>query len=104
MQKIDIMGELIKIGLDFIKKQAGIVVVLIFVCLALTWVILEQKRELFFQMNTINADLRKEINDVSERLQACDEARARLVVQVEVLKVRADGLSAQVDELKRKKR
>lgn len=103
MQKIDVMGEIVKIFLDFLKKQAGIVFVLIMICLAMGWMILEQKRELVFQMGSVNSELRARIEEVSQRLHACDEARARLVVQVEVLKVRADGLADQVRELERRR-
>lgn len=103
-QKIDIMTEFFKVFLDFLKKQAGIVFVLIMICLAMGWMIIEQKRELVFQMGSVNSELRARIDDVSKRLHACDEARARLVVQVEVLKVRADGLAEQVREIEKRRR
>lgn len=104
MMQIDIMGELIKVFLDFVRKQAGMVVVLIFICLAMGWLILDQKREILFQTNTVNKELRASIANVSERLHACEDARSRLVVQVEVLKVKAEWLETRVDELRRRGR
>lgn len=89
-EKIDIMNELIRIGLEFVRKKAGIVIVLLVVCGGLVWLALEQKRELVNELMTNRAEYRQELRAVSARLDACEESRARLVV--EVLKVQVEVL------------
>lgn len=90
--KIDVMGELIKFGLEFLRKSAGIVVVLAFLCGGLIWIALEQKREMMLEINTNRAEYRQKLQTVSARLDACEEARGRLVTEVEVLKVKVEVL------------
>lgn len=90
MEKLDFMNELLKIALDFLRKQAGIVLVLMAVCAGLVWFILEQKRELTTEMISQKSECRDEIRGMYTRLDACEEARARLVVELEVLKMRVE--------------
>ena len=93
-QKIDVMNELLDIAFGFLRKQAGIVLVLIAVCGGLIWIALEQKRELMNEMTTNRAEYRQALQSVSTRLDACEAARSKLVVEVEVLKVQVDILRA----------
>lgn len=93
IEKIDIMNELLKVALEFIRKQAGMVVILLVACVGLAWLALEQKKELVAQMKTASDESKAALAHVSARLDACEEARSRLVVEVEVLKVRVEVLS-----------
>lgn len=93
IEKIDVMNELLKVAIEFIRKQAGLVVVLLVACCGLAWLALEQKRELMEQMKTSEANCKASLDHVSARLDACEEARARVVVEVEVLKIRVEILS-----------
>jgi hypothetical protein len=90
----DVMNEIIQIALDFLRKSAGIVLVLIAVCSGLIYIALEQKRELMYELNTNRAEYRNSLQSVSARLDMCEEARSRLVVEVEVLKVKVAMLGA----------
>jgi hypothetical protein len=93
-KNIDVMNEIIQIALEFVRKQAGIVIVLIALCGGLIWLALEQKRELMYELNTNRAEYRNSLQSVSARLDMCEEARSRLVVEVEVLKVKVAMLAA----------
>lgn len=86
-QKIDVMNELLKIGFEFLRKQAGMVIVLLAVCAGLIWFMLEQKRELYAQMLSNKVEYKEAMAAMSGRLDHCETARANLVVEVEVLKV-----------------
>lgn len=90
MENLDFMNELTKILLEFLRKQAGMVLVLLTVCAGLVWFILEQKQELNMQLMSSKVEYRDEIRSVSMRLDACETARARLVVELEVLKTRVE--------------
>lgn len=93
-KNIDVMNEIIQIALEFVRKQAGIVIVLIALCGGLIWLALEQKRELMYELNTNRAEYRNSLRSVSARLDMCEDARSKLVVEVEVLKVKVAMLAA----------
>lgn len=86
-RNIDIMNELVSILLQFIRKQAGMVIILMTCCAGLIWLMLEQKRELTGHLAGQKAEYLQEIAIISGRLDNCLEANGRLIVEVEVLKV-----------------
>ena len=88
----DYMNELMKIALDFLKKQAGLVLVLLVACWGLIQIVLEQKKELIAQITAANPGNQEELRRVMDRLDACEAARERLIVEVEVLKVQIEVL------------
>lgn len=87
-QKIDVMNELISIGLDFLRKQAGVVIVLLAVNGGLLYLVREQKKELSAQIQQNKQEYQDDIKSVRARLDTCERARANLIVQFEVLKAR----------------
>lgn len=93
IEKIDVMNELLKVALEFIRKQAGMVVILLVACVGLAWLALEQKKELMEQIKTDSAESKATVAHLEARLDACEEARSKMVVEVEVLKIRVEVLS-----------
>lgn len=85
-QNIDIMNELYKLGIEFLRKQAFSVIILCAICIVLFYMMKEQKNELMMQIITNKAEYKEELRVVSGRLEMCETARANLVIEMEGLK------------------
>ena len=86
MTQIEIMDEIIKMLLDFLRKQAFAVVILVCGLGGIIWFAKDQKQEFSAQM----ADVRTE-------LRACGNAREADAVTIRDLSVKLAMLQTRVD-------
>lgn len=94
MEKFDFMGELLKILLEAVRKQAFSVILLLSACGGLIWFSLDQREGLRAAIVATETKCREDLAAMSARLDLCEEQRNRLTVEVAVLRVEVNALSA----------
>lgn len=92
MEKVDFMGELLKILLEAVRKQAFSVILLLSACCGLVWLSLAQRSEWKAALEVTESKCRDDLEAMSARLDMCEEQRNGLAVEVAVLRVEVNAM------------